>query len=105
MTRVHGSLHHVPASGGMHVEDRDAKPDGFDCGRRDGVRNIMKFQIEEDISPACNDTANDFRSCRREELGTNFKGTRYITELVHESEGPGGGVNIKGYDKFVLIVH
>ena len=70
---IPSGLHHARAAGGVNVDHPHAER----CRRRhrrgDGVRDVVKFQVEEDSCPAARQRADDVRTLGGEEPAADLQ--------------------------------
>ena len=83
----------------MHRHEPNPQSGGVAHAARDGVRNVVEFQIEKDIPVSRAELANDRRSRDREQLISNLVKPTLIAEIVDELQRVLRRRNIEGDDR------
>jgi len=90
---------HGGAAGGVDGEELGTEGgDGAD-GARDGVGDVVQFEVKEDGEVAAAELADDGGTFGDEELEADFEPAAEALELVGEGEGWGGAGVVEGDDE------
>ena len=91
-----GRLHHRAAAGRVHVDHPRARRHRGLHRAGDGVRDVVKLQIEEDAIALARELADHRRSRGREELLADLEAADRSAQRVGELDGPGRRFDIQG---------
>ena len=80
----------------MDVHHPDAQPRGRRDRSRDGLRNVVKLEIQEDAIAACDDRLDDRRTLAGEESISDFLPAEAAAKLLRQYERLGGRSDIEG---------
>ena len=75
------SRHHFPSTGCMDVEHPHAEPSSFDSSVSDGVGDVVKLEVEEDLRPRVCELADKCWSSRRKKLQADLKSANATFEF------------------------
>ena len=94
-------LHHFQATTGVdgHVANIEHACGSHGMGH--GLRNIVPFQVEENIDALGAQRLDEVRSLAGEELAAHLEEAQMGLEKFHERERIGAAVHIKGKNQFV----
>ena len=98
VSRGNSGFHHGSAAAGMDGEHLDVQARGGGHGFGDGVRDVVKFEVEENGSTGPPNLANDVGSGAGEEFAADFESSDVRRELGDESQGAIGARNVEGDD-------
>ena len=95
---IDGRPHHLGSSKRVKVEDSDSHPRRFDAGHGDGVRNVVKFEIEKDLFSHRDQILNDRPAGCCEELFSDLEHPNRSTQAGGNCQCLGGGIDIERDD-------
>ena len=90
---------HLLATGNVEGEHVDAQRGGGCNGFGDGVRDVVKFQVEKALPALFVDELDDARAGTGEELAADFEDLHVVAELPDEIGGAVVAVYIERHDK------
>jgi len=87
---------HGDSAEGVDVEQLNAGHSGRSEHRAsDGVGNVMKFQVEENVRAELRDLPDGFGPGGSEQLAANFEHADYVRQLFGELDSGGQGIKIE----------
>src|SRR5262249_25384844 len=66
------------------------------------IRNVVKFEIQENFSTPINDFTDDLRTAGRKELTSDLEHGDYVVQFAHKLQGLFTRTDIQGDDGFFL---
>ena len=89
----------------MDGQHTDAQLGGGADGPCDGVRDVVEFQVEEDLAAGGDEFADELRPLGGEELFADFIGGSGLADGLNDLASLGGAGDVQRHDEPILCKH